>query len=237
MAIHNDYDKLVDQYSKSHIKPDKQYSMLPTILALCSGGKHIVDVGCGDGFFTEQLANTAEKVTGIDISEQQLHKAREKQIKHAVFQHADMNTFDYSRADVVNAPYVINYLETIAEVQHFFSRVYKGIKKGGKIVGIVDMPNSTIHDMQKFGSIKCVDALHDEEEITLQLFHEDEEIITLKSIFYSRETLGNLLVKAGFRQVVWHTPIVSDEGIKRYGEDFWKEYIQRCDVAYFSAVK
>lgn len=228
---------MVDQYTKSHTKPDKQYSMLPTVLSLCAGGKYIVDVGCGDGFFTEPLTQLAERVAGIDISVEQLKKARKKQVKRAVFRHADMKNFNYAEADVVNAPYVINYSKSQEEVETFFARVYKGLAQGGRLVAIVDMPNSTIHDMQKFGSIKCLKSLHDGEEITIQLFHGNEKLVTLKSFYYTKETLGKLLYSVGFKQVTWHKPIVSEEGKTHYGEAFWKEYLKRCDVAYFTAVK
>ena len=233
----NNYDILTDQYLKSHTKPDKQYSMLPTVISLCSGARHIVDVGCGDGFFTEHLTQTADLVTGIDISSEQIRRAKSKNLARVTFKLADMNTFDYSEADVVNAPYVINYLKTTTEVQKFFSQVCTGLPDGGKLVSIVDMPKSPIHDMQKFGSIKYLNALLDGEELTIHLFSGDEELVTLSGFFYTKETLGNLLYSAGFKLVTWHTPVISEEGRKQYGDEFWKEYLERCDVAYFTAVK
>ncbi len=233
----NNHEELVDKYSKSHEKPDKLYSMLPTVLSLCVGAEHIVDVGCGDGFFTEKLAEIAQSVTGIDICEEQLKRANGKTIDRAEFLKEDMKTFDYAGADLVHAPYVVNYFPEASEVQAFFSRICQGLKSGGKLVAIVDMPNSIIHDMQKFGSIKCLNSLHDGEKLTIHLFHGNEELITLSGFFYTKETLGKLLYSAGFKQVTWHTPVVSEEGMKLFGYEFWKEYLERCDVAYFTAVK
>lgn len=44
------------------------------------GGKHVLEIACGTGFWTEVLAGCAASVTATDISEQMLGIARAKQL-------------------------------------------------------------------------------------------------------------------------------------------------------------
>lgn len=46
-------------------------------------GQHILEVGCGGGILTEQLARLGAKVTGIDLSEQLICAARDHLSKEA----------------------------------------------------------------------------------------------------------------------------------------------------------
>jgi len=50
----NDYSTLAHSYQKTDAKPDKKYSILPTVLMIAgdSSGKTVLDLGCGSGFFT-----------------------------------------------------------------------------------------------------------------------------------------------------------------------------------------
>lgn len=46
-------------------------------------GQHILEVGCGGGILTEQLARLGAKVTGIDLSEELICVARDHLSKEA----------------------------------------------------------------------------------------------------------------------------------------------------------
>lgn len=50
----------------------------PALLAACGdvAGRHVLDLGCGQGWFSRQLAAHGAFVTGIDFSSQQLTNAR-----------------------------------------------------------------------------------------------------------------------------------------------------------------
>ena len=72
----NIYDKeLAKTFRKSDVKPDKQFSFLPTVMSMMSdlSNKTVLDLGCGDGFFTIALANAGAKhVIGIDNAKEQI---------------------------------------------------------------------------------------------------------------------------------------------------------------------
>ena len=72
------FDKDAKDYSRTNSKPDKLYSILPTVLDLLGPleEKVVLDVGCGNGFFTEPIAERAKWTYGIDSSRRQISIAK-----------------------------------------------------------------------------------------------------------------------------------------------------------------
>lgn len=235
----NDYNKLSEDYSKTNEKPDKKYSMLPTALKILGSlkDKKIIDVGCGDGFFTKEFSKEAEFVYGIDNSSKQIDKARKNPIANTEYILTDMNEYNYSIVNAIFSPFVLNYLDNEEKLKSIFKKFYEGLTSGGIVVGIIDMPNSLVHDMKKFGSIKRVAKLEEGEKMDVELYNGNEHLVTLHSFYHPRETIEKLLLKVGFIDVTWHEPIISEEGLNSLGSDFWEGYLENCDLAYFSAKK
>src|SRR3989344_3730591 len=125
-GINNDYDFLSDEYSKSHEKPDKKYSMLPTILKIMDldKGLRVIDVGCGDGFFSKEISKKSKKVIGIDNSEQQIKKAKINSSRNISFIVGDMLEFSYPSCERVLCPFVLGYIKKVYS---------KGLKEGAKM--------------------------------------------------------------------------------------------------------
>ena len=49
--------------------------------------------------------------------------------------------------------------------------------------------------------------------------------------------IERLLREVGFRNIQWHTPIVSGEGITAMGADFWNGYTADPELGYLTAEK
>ena len=235
----NDYNTMSDNYVKSHEKPDKKYSMVPTALKIIGDlkGKKVIDIGCGDGFFTIEFAKNAELVYGIDNSEEQIKKAQGNKLKNILYQLADMNDCSYPKVDIIFSPFVLNYLEKVEQLESLFKKFYAALHKGGLFSGIIDLPQSTVHDMARFGSIKRLKKLEEGEKMDVELYTGEEHIITIHSFYHTKETIEGILGNIGFKEIIWHKPFISQEGLDAMGQDFWHGYIDNCDLAYFSARK
>lgn len=92
-------------------------------------GEHILDLGCGDGALTEQLAATGAIVTGVDASPAMVVAARARGLNidhHSATSLPYENNFD---AVFSNAA-----LHWIRDAESVLSGVYRALKPGGRFV-------------------------------------------------------------------------------------------------------
>src|SRR5436309_14368270 len=60
-------------------------------------GEQILDLGCGDGALTEQLAASGAIVTGVDASPAMLAAARQRSARNLIFEQHDATAVPYRR--------------------------------------------------------------------------------------------------------------------------------------------
>lgn len=237
----NKYDRqLSKKFQESDTKPDKQYTFLPTIFSIINDvkGKIILDLGCGDGFFTRALASQgAQKVIGIDNSLEQLKLAKEKGVPtNVLYQHGDIFHDKLPKADIVLAPFVANYAENINDLNFLIKNIYKNLNPNGRLVLVIDLPDNK--NLQKFGSLKTLEGPQaDGTKIKIDLYNNDEFICTLFSHYYTRQTLESILSKTGFKNIEWHKPIISNEGLAKYGSEFWNGFPENSELGYLGTIK
>ncbi|MGI9860245.1 class I SAM-dependent methyltransferase [Moorella naiadis] len=99
-------------------------------------GEHILDVGCGTGNFSLELARRGVKVTGIDISDPMLARAREKAADAGL-------AVEFLHADAMNLPFANNTFDKIVSVTALefapdlkvvLAESYRVLKPGGRMV-------------------------------------------------------------------------------------------------------
>lgn len=100
----------------------------PWILKRLTKNSTILDVGCGAGFLSNELALAGHKVTGVDLSESSLAVAKRFDTTHSVtYQTADAYALPFADAsfDVVCAMDFLEHVEDPAKAIKEFSRVLK----------------------------------------------------------------------------------------------------------------
>ncbi|WP_338834935.1 2-methoxy-6-polyprenyl-1,4-benzoquinol methylase, mitochondrial [Moorella humiferrea] len=99
-------------------------------------GEHILDVGCGTGNFSLELARLGVEVTGIDISEPMLETARRKAAAAGL-------ELEFLHADAMNLPFADNTFDKIVSVTALefapdlkaaLAESYRVLKPGGRMV-------------------------------------------------------------------------------------------------------
>lgn len=237
----NDYTKLSPVYIKTDQKPDKLYSHLPTVLQLVGDCKNktILDLGCGSGFYTLEIANVgAGKVIGMDNSMAQLALANEHSTGPTItYIHGDIFSDSLPHCDIIVAPYVINYSKDVAILESLFKKFFDSLENGGKVVLVLDIPSRS--NLTRFGATKVL--LGEDEDgtrIRIDLYTEDgTHICPLYCTYFKIKTVQSMLQKVGFRKIRWHNPIVSDEGVEVMGREFWDGYINDPQLGYLTAEK
>jgi SAM-dependent methyltransferase len=127
------YDSMADTWEQwsSHIGNDPRRDWLDKLVARLEPGSTVVELGCGNG--TAETRALAERfdVTGVDLSEEQLRRARER-VPRVTFVQADLTSVEFAESslDAVCAFYVFNHVprELLAGV---FDRIHRWLRPGG----------------------------------------------------------------------------------------------------------
>lgn len=135
------YDGLLgeeDTYQKEVILPNLLRLMAP------KAGMHILDLACGQGFFSRALAATGAKVTGVDISPELIEIARAK----SPVSKSGVPAFAVSPADhlprvdgaTFDAVLVSLAIQNIENLQGTFDECVRVLKPTGKLFIVMNHP-------------------------------------------------------------------------------------------------
>lgn len=138
---------------------------IPTDYAGIKKGDHVLDLGSGAGndcFVARAIVGETGKVTGLDMTEQMIEKAKENCKKHGFdnvsFVQGDIEQmpFDENTFDVIVSNCVLNL---VPDKKKAFDEIYRVLKPGGRfcISDIVikgDLPESLRQDAEMYAG--CV---------------------------------------------------------------------------------
>ena len=147
-------------------------------------GEEILDLGCGDGALTEQLAATGAIVLGVDASPTMLAAARRRNLH---VEHHDATALPYHQQfDAVFSNAALHWITGLSGQQAVLAGVHRALRPG---------PNARfVAEMGGHGNIA---AIRTALQATLAPFGIDAEAAAA-SFFPSSATYSRLLEQAGF---------------------------------------
>ncbi len=236
----NDYNEISDLYNLSNTKSDKLYSILPTVLKISETKdnlKTVLDLGCGNGFFTFALAKKypSSKVIGIDNAEKQIAAAQEIQrnaeIKNINFILGDITVDVLPKSDLIVAPFVFGYFDG-ERLHEALKHIFNALEKDGVLVIVLDNPIGI--DNSRFGAKKTFSN----GVLSIELFDTDNiHITTLKAIHHDIDSFKQNLAETGFKDITEYHPIIDKTGLNALGESFWNGYTENSELVYLSCTK
>lgn len=120
-------------YHRPHL-----WSLLPTHLK----DLNVLDLGCGSGWFAEQLVKNGAKVTCVDASSKMIELTKNRIQSKGEFHVADLaQPLDYLTPhsfDLVLAPLIIHYIK---EWEPFFKDIARVLKVGGSFIFSTHQPH------------------------------------------------------------------------------------------------
>jgi 2-polyprenyl-3-methyl-5-hydroxy-6-metoxy-1,4-benzoquinol methylase len=155
------------------------------LLANVAGGDRVLDVGCGEAEFTAELARAGASVVGIDVAEEPLRRARERDpaLDLRVVAGEGPWQLDTAAFDVVWAGEVIEHVDDTAA---WLSEVRRVLRSGGRL--LVSTPN---HDRLTLARLA----------LSRSPFASRFDPRGDHLRFYSRDTLAALIEDFGFEAV------------------------------------
>lgn len=145
------YDRIADRYLEwSALRPSPARSRALAIAdAAIPSGAEVLELGCGAGLPMTAALAAGRRLTGVDISAEQLRRAR-RNVPGATFLQADIATLERPPAscDAVVAFYSLTHVPRDAHAA-LFGRIRRWLRPGGAFIaslGVEDDPGEIERD-------------------------------------------------------------------------------------------
>src|SRR5262249_34945768 len=203
-------------------------------------GKSVLDLACGEGFFTRFLRHAgAGRVVGVDLSEGMIGLAREREAREPLgvgdLVHDAKGLQLGEQFDLVVAAYLLNYARTGDELLTMCRTCARHLKPGGRFVTVNNNPGQppeAFGATAKYGLTKALSGeLCEGAPITFTLFL-DAGPLEILNYHLSTATYEWALHAAGFRTVRWHAPRVSPVGLREADSGYWAGFLNQPPVIF-----
>lgn len=242
-----DYDTIAQQYKKSKELPFRLHIEAYTFFNLLGnlGGKSLLDLACGEGFYTRQFKQKgAARVVGVDNSEKMIELARQQEasvplsieyIVGDVLELGEIGSFD-----LVVASYLLNYAQTKEQLLKMCHSIFANLKPGGRFVTVNDnseQPPESYPTTEKYGFIKSISSPLQSGTPLKYTFSVDGEKFSFDNYYLSRATYEWAFLSVGFKEVRWQKPLVSPDGVSEFGQEFWQDFLDYAPMIGIECVK
>jgi SAM-dependent methyltransferase len=242
-----DYDRIAEQYKRARPQPWRTHIERYTLLRLVgdAAGKAVLDLACGEGHYTRALRQQgAARVVGVDLSRAMIGLAEAEEARRPLgveYRVGDIRTLDVPREfDLACAAYLLNYAHTAEELAQMCRAVARALRPGGRFVTVncnPAEPTVTFPAARAYGFSRRVEGeLVEGAPIVLEFFL-PEGSFEVTNYYLSVGTMEEAFRAAGLRDVRWHAPEVSPEGLREFGQGYWADFLAHPPVAFIECVK
>ena len=172
------YDHIAQAYAEQvDIKPIHVYYERPGTWALLPkqiANLNILDIGCGSGWYAEQLLKAGSNVTAIDASARMVELTKNRlQGKGQVIQADIEKPLDFlgtETFDIILAPLVIHYVKDWMALMHEFARL---LKRNGLLIFSTHQPHETFHlfKLENYFTPQLLQDYWPSLQTTVQFYH------------------------------------------------------------------
>jgi ubiquinone/menaquinone biosynthesis C-methylase UbiE len=245
--VTTDYDPIAEQYKLSKQQPWRTYIESFSLMQLIGdpAGKSVLDVACGEGFYTRILRQKgAAKVTGVDLSAGMIDLARRQEDQHQLgieYVVGDARELPPAEPfDIAVAAYLLNYSRNRDELQAMCDGVAHSLKPGGRFVTVNCNPAlhfPTAPSFRKYGFETTPAGEWREGAPITWTFYLGDEAFNIENYHLDVAIHEAAFRQAGFRTVRWHAPRLSPDGLALHGAEFWSSFLEQSPIALIECVK
>ena len=241
------YDRIAKEYQASKLQPWRTHIERYTLLRLTGDvrGLKTLDLACGEGYYTRLLRRLgADPVVGVDLSQAMIDLARAQEAAEPLgirYHVGDARSVDQRpAADLVFAAYLLNYARDYAELLAMCEAISRNLKPGGRFVTVNNHPDDSPDNFETgrvYGYSKRLEGPLKEGTPIVWRFHLPEGIIEVTNFYLTLATMEMALKSAGLRDIRWHPPQVSPEGLQQSGEDHWRGFLAQPPIVFLECFK
>ncbi len=239
------YDPFAEQYRRSKDAPFRHHVEEYTLRQLTGPlqGESALDLACGEGFYSRRLKGWgAGSVVGVDLSPSMIELARRQEAAGPLgirYHVQDVRALDLGQQfDLVFAAFLFNHAHDFDEFLEMAQAVVRHLVPEGRLVAVIsrgDQPVSAYPKITKYGFSKSTPGELVEGAPIIITFHVDNGDFSIMNPCLYQSTMVRGLNAAGLRRQTWQPPLVSPEGLARFGEDYWKDFIEEPALIFLEA--
>jgi len=241
------YSKIAEEYAATQDKRKLRFGITDPSLYEAIGnleGLDVLDLACGDGRLSREFKlRGARKVVGVDLEPKMIDLALEEErklnqgIKYFVERVGQLQTI--GKFDLVVPGFLLHYAESREELFYMCQDIYKNLKVGGRMIGINQNPDNPRNRHKKYGS--TVETLREPVQegdlIRVTLWNKERKTMSFENYHWNKSTYETCLTLAGFKDIKWIPMHASSEAIKKYGEEFWQDWLNSPSLVILEARK
>ncbi|WP_434587379.1 class I SAM-dependent methyltransferase [Streptomyces sp. A5-4] len=232
------YDEIGGAFEGFKALPLAHYAEVPSFLAMVGDvrGKSVLDLASGTGFYSREFRRRgATEVLGVDISGEMVAAAEELEerdplgVRYEVGDASELKPLG-RRFDIALAVQLLNYAQDVAAMERMCRNVSRSLAPGAEFFVLAQTPDYRF-DGPSLGKYGFLSELTGEEAETgprvriTALLDQPVGPIEFVTTCPRREVYEKCLRAAGFRDVAWVPLTVSDDGIRKFGADFWADFL------------
>jgi ubiquinone/menaquinone biosynthesis C-methylase UbiE len=242
-----DYDRIAEQYKQAKLQPWRTHIERYTLLRLAGdvAGQAVIDLACGEGYYTRALRQQgAARVVGVDQSRGMIGLAEAEEARRPLgveYRVGDVRALEVpGEFDLAFAAYLLNYARTAEELTQMCRAVARALRPGGRFVTANSNPTESAGDFpagRAYGfARRTLGELVEGAPVVWEFFL-PEGSFEITNYYLSVATMEEAFCAAGLRDVRWHAPEVSPEGLREFGRGYWADFLARPQVAFIECVK
>lgn len=125
--------------------------ILPNLMRLLPPEGHIIDIACGQGFFSRHYAEKGAHVLGVDISASLIGHARKNESAVLQFAVASADHIPVAKSSSFDGAMIVLALQNIKELQETCMEAARVLKKGAALVIVLNHPCFRIPKASSWG--------------------------------------------------------------------------------------
>lgn len=189
------------------------YRDLPSILLKHSQGTRALDFGCGTGRSTRFLRKIGfDPVVGVDIAEQMLAQARERDRRgeYLLVDDGDLGNLRSETYDVILSVFTFDNVPTMEKKVSLLGSLKQLLNSGGCIVSVVSSPEIYLNEWASFSTKNYPenrDAKSGDKVRIVMLDVEDRRPV--EDVLWTEEDYNRVYEKAGLKTIEIYRPLAS----------------------------
>lgn len=180
------------------------------VLKIIGTKKKVLDLGCGDGFFMERIKNMDNEVTGIEISENAIIKARNRGFK--VYDVSLENNWSEKISDKFDIIFGGEIIEHVFDTDNFLKNIKNLLKEGGSLIittpNIASLGRRLLLLLGKNPLIETTARENDAGHIR----------------YFTRDSLGKLLMENDFKIITMTSSVVN---FSSFSDGFFSRFLAK----------